>query len=69
MSDPDGLADDYLELVKRAVAHTLYAEVDGGVHYRRNLPARALMAMLGLRDIAPVRVGARAARARSEGRD
>lgn len=69
MSERNGLADDYLELTKAALTHTLYAELDGGVHYRRNLPARALFAVLRSRDIAPVRIGPRAASARREGRD
>ncbi len=30
MTDPESLADDYLELLKGAITHTLYAEVDGG---------------------------------------
>jgi O-methyltransferase len=66
---PERLAEDYLELVKRAVAHTLYAEVDGGVHYGRNVLARALFAALRLRDIAPVRVGRAAAERRVDGLD
>ena len=63
------LADDYLELLKAALMHTLYAEVDGGVHHRRNVLARGLFAMLRKRDIVPVRIGSRAAKARAEGRD
>jgi len=69
VGDRTSLADDYLELIKDALTHTLYAEVDGGVHYRRNLFARTLFALLRSWDIAPVRVGPRAASARQEGRD
>jgi len=69
MNDPDGLADDYLQLLKGAVSHTLYAEVDGGIHYRRNLAARGLLALLRRYGITPVRTGARAASDRAQGRD
>jgi O-methyltransferase len=69
VSDYETLADDYLELLKGALAHTLYAEVDGGINYRRNVLGRALFAMLGWRNIAPVRIGQRAAFDRMDGRD
>ena len=69
VAEPDSLADDYLELLKGALAHTLYAEVDGGVNHRRNVLARALFAMMRRRHLAPVRIGPRAARDRLEGRD
>lgn len=62
------LADDYLELVKDALTHSLYAEVDGGVHFRRNLLARTLFALLKSRDIVPVRIGPRATDDRRMGR-
>lgn len=69
MTHPHGLSDEYLRLLKRAVSHTLYGEVDGGCHYRRNLAARVLFALLRRRNIAPVRTGPRAAAARATGRD
>jgi O-methyltransferase len=63
------MADEYLELLKGALTHTLYGHADRGIHYRRNLPARALFAMLRRRDIVPIRVGKTAASDRAEGRD
>ncbi len=69
MTPENGLADDYLQLLKGAVSHTLYGEVDGGVHYRRNVVARALFALLRLRDIQPVRTGPKAVSERAQGRD
>jgi O-methyltransferase len=69
MSEPGVLAADYLELLKGALTHTLYAEVDGGINYRRNVLGRALFAMLRTRNIAPVRIGPRAATDRVDGRD
>ncbi|MGH2841706.1 MAG: TylF/MycF/NovP-related O-methyltransferase [Solirubrobacteraceae bacterium] len=69
MSDPDSLSDEYLELLKGALAHTLYAHVDGGINYRRNVLGRALFAALRARDIVPVRIGPRAARERMQGND
>jgi O-methyltransferase len=69
MSEPAALAADYLELLKGALTHTLYAEVDGGINYRRNLLGRAVFAMMRTRNIVPVRVGRRAAADRVDGRD
>lgn len=69
VTEPNGLADHYLELLKGALAHTLYAEVDGGINYRRNILGRALFAMMRWRNIAPVRIGAGAAHARMDGND
>ena len=63
------LVEDYLELMKGSLAHTLYAEVDGGINYRRNVLGRTLFAVMGLRNIVPVRIGPRAARDRQEGID
>lgn len=69
MDDPSRLADDYLELLKGALTHTLYAEVDGGINYRRNVLMRALFAALRLRNITPVRTGPLAERERMQGND
>ncbi len=69
MSASDTFADEYLELLKGAVLHTLYAEVDSGINYRRNVLGRALFAALRRRSIVPVRIGPAAARNRLEGRD
>lgn len=68
-SHEDRLPDRYLELLKGALTHTLYADVDGGINYRRNLLGRALFAMLRWRNIAPVRIGAHAAGERMRGND
>ena len=35
VSEPNGFADHYLELLKGALVHALYAEVDGWINYRR----------------------------------
>lgn len=69
MSDDRGLADDYLELLKGALTHTLYAEVDGGINYRRNVLGRALFAAMRRRQIMPVRTGPLAERERMQGND
>lgn len=69
MHDRNGAADAYLELLKGALTHSLYGHADRGIHYRRNLPARALFALLRRRDIVPIRVGPSAASDREEGRD
>ncbi len=69
MTQPDRLADDYLRLLKGALSHTLYAQVDGGVYHRRNVLARVLFAALRHRGIVPVRIGNRAADDRANGRD
>ncbi|MDX6691169.1 MAG: O-methyltransferase [Solirubrobacteraceae bacterium] len=68
-ADRSGLADEYIALLKGAVAHTLYADGDQGLYFRRNLPARGLLALLRACGIVPLRTGARAARAREHGRD
>jgi O-methyltransferase len=69
VSDDSGLADDYLELVKGALMHTLYAEVDGGINYGRNKAGKALFAHMRQRDIVPVRIGAKARGTRLQGID
>ncbi len=69
MADDDSLADAYLQLLKGALTHTLYAGMDGGVHFRRNLPARGLLGLLRRANILPVKTGPRAARNRAQGRD
>lgn len=69
MNDRNGLADDYLELLKGALTHTLYGEVDGGINYRRNVLGRALFAAMRRRQITPVRTGPLAERERMQGND
>jgi O-methyltransferase len=69
VTDRNGLADDYLELLKGALTHTLYAEVDGGINYRRNILGRALFRALKWRQIVPVRTGPLAERERMQGND
>jgi O-methyltransferase len=56
-------------LLKGALTHTLYAEIDGGINYRRNLLGRALFAAMRRRQIMPVRTGPLAHRERMQGND
>ena len=69
MGDENGLAEDYLELLKGALSHTLYAQMDGGFYPGRNLPARAFFGALRAAGIEPVRTGPSVAAERMEGRD
>lgn len=68
-NDTDALANDYLQLLKGAVSHTLYNQTDYGLYFRRNLPARGLLWMLRRWGITPVRTAGLAASDRAEGRD
>lgn len=56
-------------MLKGALTHTLYAEVDGGINYRRNVLGRVLFTLMRTRHIVPVRIGPRASRMRLEGID
>lgn len=69
MSDQNGLAEDYLELLKGALSHTLYAQMDGGFYHGRNLPARAFFGALRAAGIEPLRTRPSVAQERMEGRD
>lgn len=69
MTDDDDMTDQYLQLLKGAVSHTLYDQTDAGLYFRRNLAARSLFWLLRRRGIVPVRTGGRTARDRAEGRD
>ena len=53
---PDPLADPYIELVKRALTHTLYGETDLGGYGGWTVFSRMVGRLLRMKDLVPMRV-------------
>jgi hypothetical protein len=66
---PDPLADPYIELVKRALTHTLYGETDLGGYGGWTVFSRMVGRLLRMKDLVPMRVVPAPEEAREEGLD
>jgi O-methyltransferase len=68
-ADAQELRDRYLDLLKGALTHTVYAESDAGVYAPRNPLGRVLLRVLARRDLVLMRLALPHDSYRAEGRD
>jgi O-methyltransferase len=66
---PEGLSDPYIDLVKRALTHTLYGDIDLGGYGGWTVFSRIVGRLLRMKDLVPMRIVPVPEEAREEGLD